>query len=687
MITPEILAPAGGEEQLIAAVRTGADAVYLGADGFNARRSAKNFDRESLKKAVDYCHEYGVRVYLTMNTLVRDSEIDSAMSLFEYACGIPVDAIIVQDIGLARLMRKSAPDMRLHASTQMSLHSPGGIKTALEMGFKRVVLAREVSEKRIKEMAKEGTELECFVHGALCMSVSGQCYLSAMLGSRSGNRGGCAQPCRLPFSCEGKDGYALSLKDLSLLDSVGRLAEDGVCSLKIEGRMKRPEYVAAAVSSCRYARDTGRVPEQLEKMLSSVFSRSGFTSGYFDGMDRVNAGDMFGFRRYEDVSAATNEIMKELRSLYAKEMSRIGVDFEFTARRNQQVSLTATDGANTGRAVGDIPQTAVNRAIDSEFVEKQLSKTGGTPYYVKNINSNIDDGLALGASSVNVLRREALENLTEKRKKESVHYHRFRDEACSHSTSSVPSIRGIFRSCDIPEQAHELEMIYVPSWSGRDELLSLKDRGFNTAVEAPRGLFDGEDKFRRQLENACNAGIDCVMVQNLGEIPIAREFGMRIHSGFGLNIMNTASLITASELGVEECELSMEAALKDAGSMGAAVKRGIIIYGYLPLMLTRNCPVACSGAVKCAQCGGKSSLTDRKGKKFRVVCANGYSELLNTVPLCMFDRFNDIKGVDFTTLRFNVENSVEIGDIINMALERRNPFEEYTRGLFYRGIE
>lgn len=688
MIKPEILAPVGGEEQLVAAVRAGADAVYLGADGFNARRSAHNFDRTALKKAVEYCHEYGVRAYLTMNTLVNDNEIDAAMDLFEYACGINVDAIIVQDLGLARLMRKSAPQMRIHASTQMSLHSEGGIKAAQELGFKRVVLAREVSEKSISAMSELGTELEAFVHGALCMSVSGQCYLSAVLGSRSGNRGACAQPCRLPFSCGGKEGYALSLKDLSLLKKLDRLSECGVSSLKIEGRMKRPEYVAAAVASCRYARDEGVIPEKLENELESIFSRSGFTSGYFDGIDRRKAGEMFGFRRYEDVSAATSEVMKSLHSLYAKERSSIDIEVSFTANEGEKTCLCVKNEDNCIEIEGEMPQKAVNRPIDSAFVEKQLSKTGGTPYHIKSISSDIGEGLSLSASAINSMRREALDLFTAERlKRKKIDFTSFKDEYNKHIVSDKSRIRAVFRNSDIPEAAKLLDLMYVPSETGGNELKRLKESGFKTAVEAPRSLFDGEDTFRRQLEVACDAGVDCVMVQNLGEIPIAREFGMKIHSGFGLNIMNTSALITAEKLGVEECELSIEATLDSIGNMGANIKRGITVYGYLPLMLTRNCPVACSGNVSCSQCRGEKSLTDRKGRNFRVVCRSGASELLNPIPLCLFDRFNDIKGVDFAVLRFTVENLVETGEILNACMNRSNPFEEYTRGLFYRGVE
>ena len=253
----EILAPAGGFDSVIAAVRSGADAVYLGETVFSARASAHNFDEQALKEAVAYCHIHGVKVYVTLNTIVFDEEWEALRKAIIVAAEADADALIVQNLGVARLARQLAPDLALHASTQMSVHTAAGVRALYELGFKRVVLAREMSREEICEAAKVPVELEVFVHGALCMSVSGQCYFSAMLGSRSGNRGACAQTCRLPFYIRQKGGCALSLKDNSLIPLLRDLQEIGVASAKIEGRMKRPEYVAAAVTACREQLDQG----------------------------------------------------------------------------------------------------------------------------------------------------------------------------------------------------------------------------------------------------------------------------------------------------------------------------------------------------------------------------------------------------------------------------------------------
>ena len=301
MNKPEILAPAGSFDSLTAAVRCGADAVYLGGRELNARRNAANFSDEELAQAVEYCHARGVKVYITLNTLVRDDEMETAMNAVRCACDVKADALILQDIGLTSLIRRAAPDMPLHASTQTSVQTLDGIKMLADMGFCRAVLPRELSKKEIEKIAAQSPiELEMFVHGALCMCLSGQCQLSAVLGSRSGNRGLCAQPCRLPFAADGGTGHDLSLKDMSLIEYLPELAQMGVLSFKIEGRMKRPEYVAAAVTACKKSL-AGESAAEYEHTLGAIFSRSGFTSGYYNG---ALGRDMFGVRRKEDVTAA-----------------------------------------------------------------------------------------------------------------------------------------------------------------------------------------------------------------------------------------------------------------------------------------------------------------------------------------------------------------------------------------------
>lgn len=411
----EVLAPAGSPESLTAAVRAGADAVYLGGSAFSARAGAKNFDDGELKTAVEYCHARGVKVYLAVNTLLLQDELQKALDFISYACTLPVDALLVQDAGLIRLLQKCAPGLRLHASTQMSIHTPLGASALYEAGIKRVVLSRELSLREIAEIHESSpVELEAFVHGALCMSVSGQCYFSSVLGSRSGNRGLCAQPCRLPFSVTGGTGHDLSLKDLSMISRMDELSRAGIVSAKIEGRMKRPEYVAAAARACRLAADGEPVPPELVKNLGAVFSRSGFTTGYLDGkLGR----DMFGVRSKEDVAGATGAVFAELHGLYNHEYQRIPVHFHLTVQKDQPVVLLAADnGGRTARvSLGETPQPAVSRPIDEERCAEQLKKTGGTPFYAERVTCKIGEGLSVPVSALNKLRRAALEKLEQMR--------------------------------------------------------------------------------------------------------------------------------------------------------------------------------------------------------------------------------------------------------------------------------
>ena len=404
----EILAPCGSMESLVAAVRCDADAVYLGTKNFNARKNADNFDFDSLKEAVRYCHERNVKVYVTVNTLVSDSEMKSAYDTVESSLKAGADAFIVQDIGLAKMIKECFPEARLHASTQCSVNTPDGFKALENLGFSRAVLPREMTLDEIKEIRKStDMELEIFVHGALCMCVSGQCYLSSVLGGRSGNRGLCAQPCRLSFSADNSGSFDLSLKDLSLVSHIKEIEGAGVVSLKIEGRMKRPEYVAAAVTACRKAIN-GEYSQTDEKLLKDIFSRSGFTDGYFTG-ERKN---MFGTRQKEDV-LASSDVLSDLSRLYEKEKQNVPLDMRFICKKGEPASLKVTDGKKTVTVTSSVPEEALNKPMTDESVRQRFSKLGGTPYFLKNFVSELDGGLILPAAALNEMRRNAVEKLGE----------------------------------------------------------------------------------------------------------------------------------------------------------------------------------------------------------------------------------------------------------------------------------
>ena len=680
----EVLAPAGSPESLEAAVRAGADAVYLGGSAFSARANAKNFSDEELKSAAEYCHARGVKIYLAVNTLLFDDELYKALKFIEYACSLPVDALIVQDTGLIWLLNKCAPNLKLNASTQMSIHTPLGAFALYKYGIKRVVLARELSLKEIKEIHEASpVELEAFVHGALCMSVSGQCYFSAILGSRSGNRGLCAQPCRLPFSVQGGTGNDLSLKDLSMIRRIGELKNAGITSAKIEGRMKRPEYVAAAAHACRLSADEKPLPADLMRNLEAVFSRSGFTTGY---LDNKLGRDMFGIRSKEDVAGATGAVFSELHSIYSKEYQKIPVTFTLKIKKDKPVILNAQSGEHFAEiSFGDIPQIAQNRAIDDARCREQLNKTGGTPFFTDNINCEIEDELSVPISLINKLRRSALDSL----EKSLSNHTPIEFKMCSipqsgNHVSKKMKLRLRFANTDLPDIAKKCNLVYIPYNTDISKIKELKSEGFPIALEIPRGIFGMENAVKNRLKEAKDAGINDIWAGNIGACELAKQLGFKVHGGFSLNITNSAAIEWYTDFGLTDTELSFELTLSQAGNIGGKLPRGLLLYGRLPLMLTRNCPAANAGG--CRNCKTAPFLTDRKGIKFPIQCSGSCSEILNSVPLYMADRLGEVRNQDFGVLRFTTETKKESENIINMYLTCSSPEREHTRGLYYRGI-
>ena len=661
----EILAPAGSMESLIAGVRSGANAVYLGGKLFNARRNAGNFDNEELKEAVLYCHNRSVKVYLAINILISDVEMEEAYHAVKQALQAGVNAFIIQDTGLAKMIREHFPDARLHASTQMSIMSPAGVKFAKSLGFDRIVLPREMNLNEISEIRKStDLELELFVHGALCMSVSGQCYLSSMLGSRSGNRGLCAQPCRLPFTSKSDPNeYALSLKDLSIIEHLDKL--DGITSLKIEGRMKRPEYVSAAVTAVKKAVE-GIYTATDSHNLRSVFSRSGFTDGYLTGH---TGRDMFGTRQKEDVVSA-NEVLKTIEKNYARENPLVKMDMRFVCKKGEPCSLTA---AALGKAVtvkGEIPEAALNKPITEESLVNRLSKLGGTPFYADKMEIDLDGGLILPVSKINELRRRAVEEI-EKPPKITVRAKPFEKKKFTEK-NSIPYFTASFKHAGQIPDRHPFRHVFIPLDS------SLEDFTGNCAgVVLPRGLFGIENEMIERLNTLKKAGVTKALCGNYVYYQLARELGFEVFGDFGLNIYNSES---ANQ--INNPILSFELTLKQANRI-AAQNTGVIVYGRIPLMLTRNCPVQ-SGAGHCAN-KGDCRLTDRKGYEFPVICSDyPCVELLNSVPVCLSDVMDEVK-TDFAHFYFSTESKKEVEKIIRMYENGEKPDFKFTRGLYRRG--
>lgn len=661
----EILAPAGSMESLVAAVRCGANAVYLGTKGINARRGASNFTFEELKQAVQYCHARGVKVYLALNILVADSELELAYKTVQASLSLGVDAFIVQDLGLAKIIRTHFPTAKLHASTQCSVNSPDGFKALEKMGFVRAVIPREMSLEEIKEIRKAtDMELELFVHGALCMCVSGQCYMSAMLGSKSGNRGLCKQPCRLGFSADASGSCDLSLKDLSLIRHIDEIADNGIVSLKIEGRMKRPEYVAAAVTSCKKA-ISGEYSSADESTLRSVFSRTGFTDGYLTGK-REN---MFGTRQKEDVVAA-KDVLKELSHLYDNENPLVPIDLEFVCKAGCRAVLTARALGKTATATGEVPEKAINKAMTEDSVRARLAKFGNTQFYLNSIKIDLDDGLILPASMINAMRRDVAEKLNQTEVEPFVQMpykaKRIVQKNCT------PYLTARFLHPEAIPDRHPFKRIFIPVWSSDEDFVDNR-----AGVEIPRGLFGMEQELTKRLEHLRKIDVKEALCSNLGAYALAEKLGFDVYGDFGLNIFNSESAVLFNSP-----IISFEATLEQANKINAD-DTGVIGYGYLPLMLTRNCPI--KNHLGCAECTGR--LTDRKGFEFAVKC-NKYPcvEILNPVPIYMGDRQDEIH-TDFIHLYFTDESRAQVEKIIDMFKTGSAYEGKYTRGLTYRGVE
>ena len=674
MAMPEILAPVGGEEQLVAAVRCGADAVYLGGKSFNARRNASNFDGEGLAAAARYCHERGAKLYVTMNTLLMDGEYPALEQAAEEVAAAGADGVILQDMAAAQLFAGRYPHVKRIASTQTAVHNLEGARFLQDCGFDSFVLARELTLGEMETIcAGVDMEAEAFVHGAHCMSLSGACYLSAMLGGRSGNRGLCAQPCRLDWRC-GEKRYALSLKDMSLADHIKELAAAGVATLKIEGRMKRPEYVAAAVTAFRAARE-GKPYDG--DALRAVFSRSGFTDGYLQGK---RTADMFGWRTRDDVTGAEG-VLQKLAGLYHKETPLVPVDMSFSLSRGE-AALTVTDGDHAVTVSGPAPETALFRPLDKENAEKNLTKTGGTQYYVNKFEASLKPGLMLPASALNAMRREALEKLNGLRGAvkpfEKGEY------------APIPVERYVKQSSALwarfyrPEQIvgpEHLERIVLPTGQIDHELI--ERFGEKLTGELPALLFPGDEPaLEKRLLALKSQGLKSLWTENIYGIRLGLRLGFSVYGGFGLNVMNTQALDFYELEGLSAVTVSFELGMEKIKALGGAIPRGIVAYGRLPLMRYRNCPIRAS--MGCAECGGEGMLTDRKGIEFPVECGGKrYSTMLNSIPLHIAER--DDPG-DFRLLWFTRETRDECQEIIRDFRNNWKMDGKRTGGLYWREL-
>ena len=685
----EILAPVGNEEMLRAAVFSGADAVYLGFSGFNARTSANNFNADTLKDAVSFCHARGVAVHVALNTTVYGVELPALEQAIRAVAASGADAVICQDLAVATLIGKIAPRLPRHGSTQMSVHSLQGALELKELGFTRVVLARELSMPEVEHITKHcGIETECFVHGALCMCVSGQCYMSAFLGGRSGNRGSCAGPCRLPFEAnalpEGKPGrlHHLSLKDNSVIDKLDKLQALGVASAKIEGRLRTPEYVAAAVSACLAGRE-GRAYDR--DLLKNAFSRSGFTSGYLDG--KID-GTMFGVRSEADAEQ-TKKTLPMLRELYRRERSRVPVKMKLEIEEGgEKLTVTDADGSKAF-AYGDAePQPA--RTDPTESLHRSLAKTGGTPFAVEDqdITVEMDGGTwFVPGGAVNELRREALDALLKKREVLRP-WPTTEEHVPALPLRTLPphrTLRARFESWEqVPERALDgIEYLILPI--AQADRVPREWRA-KTLLELPRVMFGKlEEDTARRIAATQDAGFAGYEVSNIAHLRLCR--GLPMSGSFGLNIANQLAAQFYADNGLGSMLILPEVKDSDISTIapthnGRPVPTGVLVYGHMPLMITRACPL--QNIHDCAHCDKTSVLTDRKAKKFPVRCGLGVRTIYNPVPIYMGDKPGALT-VDYGVAYFTLESREEAAKILEM-IRTHAPFEgDFTRGLYFKG--
>ena len=657
---PELLAPAGSWEALLAAVEAGADAVYLGGKLYGARAFAKNFDEEGIREAVRYCHLHGVKVYVTVNTLLFDRELPDALAYLHTVYDSGVDAVIAADLGLCSLIRTHLPELPVHTSTQASVHNAQGVSAVAALGSERAVIAREVTLADMRRIVEESPiEIEVFLHGALCVCHSGQCLFSSLVGGRSGNRGECAQPCRLPYN--GKDHYPLSLKDLSLAAHIPALIDSGVSSLKIEGRMKSPDYVFGVTSIYRRLLDERRAatPEE-HKRLAALFCRGGFTDAYAVGKHER---PMTGVRSEEDKSStrelASRTFTPRRHAVSARAIFRLG----------EPASMTIFDKNRFVTVTGDIPSTAQNAPLNTQDLSTRLCKMGNTYLSLdpSDLEIELDSNVNLAPSSINALRRAAADSFSDASR-------------ASVMQASVPRIKTAPTRPFTTAQFFNGDLYTTLS----DQERSFFDIAFvplfcepfpdgANGVSIPPVIAESEwQAVRETLAGRAARGVHYALVSNLSHVALAREFGLTPIGDFRMNVANAYTKRTLAALGVHDLILSPELTLPQSRDVGG----GLIVYGRIPLMLTERCFVRENGG--CKKCGS-FTLTDRMGKSFPILREYPHRNLIfNSLPTYLGDAKGELErlGLHHAHFLFSTETPSEVRTVLRAYQKgERLPFE------------
>ncbi len=674
---PELLSPAGSFDALRAAIDGGADAVYMGGASFNARINAENFTKESMGEAVRLAHAYGVKIYQTVNTMIYDREQSEFLRAAEESLRSGVDAFIVSDMGAATLLHAYLPEAELHASTQMSIHNLSGAELLKKYGFTRVVPARELPREDIEYLVNNTSlETEVFIHGALCVSHSGQCLFSSLVGGRSGNRGLCAQPCRLPYACDGQragNKYPLSLKDLSLAGHVEDIINIGISSLKIEGRMKSPEYVRGVTGIYRLLLDERRDADRDDmRVLAELFSRGGFTDSYYK---KTIGHGMLGVRSESDKQASRSV------ERFNKITRKIPIDMsvEIHLGENARLSLSSADKLVT--VTGAVPEAAINAPISRENVEKCLSKLGDTPFAVGRLDICLDEGVMMPISALNALRREGAEALTEVlTERKAVKTGKMTPKKCS----GAPKRRNIGRFYlpeAITEKAREFfDIILLPLGKYCDQ--DIRADGF----WLPEVIFDSEwEEVKKMLETAAEKSPEYVIISNLGQLDAVKDIMpcARLIADFRFNIGNEASACFFEGLGFESFVASAELTLPQLRDMKGA--KAAIVYGRIPLMLLEKCVIKELYGERrgCEVCSyGEAKMTDRRGFVFPVMRTWKHRNIIfNSLPTYMADRQDALGGAGIIDRHFifTTETQREVDRMINDYTLAKAPIGDVRR--------
>ncbi len=700
---PELLSPAGSRECFDAALASGADAVYLAGKSFGARSYAGNFERGELAECVRLAHLRGKKIYAAVNTLIGDRELSELSEYLKFLENARVDAVITQDMSVPYLVRKRGLNLRLHASTQMTIHNLAGAESAAELGFSRVVLARELSFDEIKYISENcGIETEIFVHGAMCMSYSGQCLMSSALGGRSGNRGKCAQPCRRTYKTDRGEKHVLSLKDMALISEIDKLYECGASSLKIEGRMKGPAYVAAVTSAYRRCLDEKREPTKAElDVLNRIFFRGGLSSGYFDGK---TGKDMFAFDKpdnpYKRVGTKTEKLVLD----EAAERERgfnipLNARLKFRVGNAPELTLISKDGTAASVKGGYDVQPARSSPMSAERLKSQLSKTGGGIFRLEDISVDSDGRGFAPISGINALRRDALDEI---QKKILENYNKNNAQNLTLPPPPPPrnvseTERGIMADVTNLEQFRavlEFEaesgkraaLIGVPIdelWRDPKAFAAERER----IMILPRAVMHkGEyEEYERRLDRLKKSGFSKLRAENISELG---RGGFELYGGPRLNVTNGVSAEFLKNLtGLKAVALSPELNLAQIRGIAENIPSSVTVYGHQPLMLCENCVTRNIEPCPCG--GGKHFLVDRLGKKFPIIRdgESCRSVLLNSLPTFMCDKIDEVKkaGAALLNLSFTIENAADVKRALGACFGNGFKPAEFTRLHFNKG--